>query len=169
MQVCFKGVIWSHPSPIRDLWQVLGYMDKNTRVICRVSGRDLTTSNLITLLGSQQNSLKRTKNIWNLFTTVRKTTLNEFTTPKYLYLFTILYGVTFQKQVRFILTGGEVISCIRKINLLVAVLLYGSLIKIRHNDKETICLPYKPRSEAFTASHPKSLSSPIQVESYWTV
>jgi hypothetical protein len=166
MQVCFKGVNSNHPSPIRDLWQVLGYMDRNTGVICRVSGRDRTANNLITLLVSQHNSLKRTKNIWNFFTTVRETNSNEFTTPEYLYLSTILHGVKFQKQVLFILTDGEVISCI---NLLVAVLPYKSFIKIRHNDKEPIWLPYKPRSAAFTASHPKPLSSPIQVESYWTV
>jgi hypothetical protein len=61
MQVSFKGVNWSHPSPIRDLWQVLGYMDTNIGVICRVSGRDRTTSNLITLLGSQKIPLKGLK------------------------------------------------------------------------------------------------------------
>ena len=57
MQVCLNCVKWSHPSPIRYLWQVLGYMDKNIGVICRVSSRDIKASNLLTLLGSENNSL----------------------------------------------------------------------------------------------------------------
>lgn len=61
--ISFKGVNWSHPSPMRDVWQVLGYMDTNIGVTCRVSSRDSTASNLLTVLGSQHNSLKRTKNI----------------------------------------------------------------------------------------------------------
>ena len=75
--VSFKCVNWSHPSPMRDVWQVLGYMDTNIGVTCRVSSRDSTASNLLTLLGSQQSSLKRTKIIWNLFTAVSKTTSND--------------------------------------------------------------------------------------------
>lgn len=42
MQVCLKGVKLSHPSPIRDLWQVFEYMDRNIGVICRVSSYDNT-------------------------------------------------------------------------------------------------------------------------------
>jgi len=46
----------------------------------------------------------------------------------------------------------------------VAVLPYGGFIKIRQNDKETICVPYKLRSEAFAASHPKPVSSPYKLK-----